>query len=250
MRWHDTSKQHFRSAQRLQGGVWQLTGATFQPPPPLTSFKRFQHRGPMWRHAQLTDAIRPSGAAAVEIYFVAHLVSRPPNRKKVHVKKKLPPPCGLPGAAWRLAPSHQPIGALDPPAVTSASAPNTRSQIFVHGGVGPGVRPVLGQVSPKRAGDQGVWVRVGSWRGSDRQHQRGPGMPEGAPPTNGKNTPQKLARYIQCGQRGTHIMRSFRLDSCDRARSREERWRLRPQRLNPRAKRYKGKMGRYPVWSR
>jgi hypothetical protein len=68
--------------------------------------------------------------------------------------KILPPPWGLLGANWRLAPSHQLIGALDPPAVTSVSAPNTRSLIFVHGGVGPGVRPVLGQVSPKGAGGQ------------------------------------------------------------------------------------------------
>jgi hypothetical protein len=80
---------------------------------------------------------------------------RPPNRKKVHVGKILPPPWGLLGAAWRWAPSHQLVGALDPPAVTSVSAPNTRSLIFAHGGVGPGRRPVLGQVSPKRAGGQG-----------------------------------------------------------------------------------------------
>jgi hypothetical protein len=73
----------------------------------------------------------------------------------VHVNKILPPPWGLLGATWRLSPSHQLIGALDPPAVTSVSAPNTRSLIFVHGGVGPEVRPVLGQVSPKGAGGQG-----------------------------------------------------------------------------------------------
>jgi hypothetical protein len=31
--------------------------------------------------------------------------ARPPNRKKVHVNKILPPPWGLLGATWRLAPS-------------------------------------------------------------------------------------------------------------------------------------------------
>jgi hypothetical protein len=71
------------------------------------------------------------------------------------VNRILPPPWDFLGATWRLAPSHQLIGALDPPAVTSVSAPNTRSLIFVHGGVDPGVRPVLavlGQVSSGRAG--------------------------------------------------------------------------------------------------
>jgi hypothetical protein len=44
-----------------------------------------------------------------------------------------------------------------PPAVTSVSAPNTRSLIYDHCGVGPGVRPaVLGQVSPEGAGGQGA----------------------------------------------------------------------------------------------
>jgi hypothetical protein len=117
--------------------------------------------------------------------------SQPPNRanrKKVHVRKKLPPPWGLPGATWRLVPSHQLVGALDPPAVTSVSAPNTRSLIFAHGGVGPGERPVLGQVPPKRAvGAKGAWVRVGSWRGSDRQHRRGAGAPEGVAPAEAKS---------------------------------------------------------------
>jgi hypothetical protein len=69
--------------------------------------------------------------------------------------KFLPPPWGLLGATWWLGPPHQLIGALIPPAVTSVSAPNTRSLIFVHGGVGPGVRLVLGQVSTKGAGAQG-----------------------------------------------------------------------------------------------
>jgi hypothetical protein len=69
--------------------------------------------------------------------------ARPHNPKKVHVNKILPRPSGLLGATWRLAPSHQLIGALDPPAVTSVSAPNTRSLIFVHGG------------SPKGAGIKG-----------------------------------------------------------------------------------------------
>jgi hypothetical protein len=87
--------------------------------------------------------------------------TRPPNRKKVHVNKILPPPWGLLGATWRLAPSHQLIGTLDPPAVTSVSAPNTRSLSFVHGGVGPGVRPVLAAFwarSPRKGlGPKGVW---------------------------------------------------------------------------------------------
>jgi hypothetical protein len=52
--------------------------------------------------------------------------------------KILPPPWGLPGAIWRLTPSHQPIGALDPPVVTSVSAPNTRFLIYGHCGGGPG----------------------------------------------------------------------------------------------------------------
>jgi hypothetical protein len=56
-----------------------------------------------------------------------------------HLSKILPPLWGLLGAAWRLAPSHQLVRALDPPAVTSVNAPNTRSLIFAHhGGVGPG----------------------------------------------------------------------------------------------------------------
>jgi hypothetical protein len=42
-----------------------------------------------------------------------------------------------------------------PPAAADTKtqpAPNTRSLIFVDRGVGPGVRPVLGQVSPEGAG--------------------------------------------------------------------------------------------------
>jgi hypothetical protein len=76
---------------------------------------------------------------------------RPPNRKNANVDKNLPPPCPV-GPSWRhlavVVPIHQLIRALDPPAVTSVSAPNTRSLIFVHSGVGPeAVRPVLGQVT-------------------------------------------------------------------------------------------------------
>jgi hypothetical protein len=56
---------------------------------------------------------------------------------------------GLPGAAWRLAPSHQLIGALDPPAVTSVSAPNMRALIFVHGG-GAGGAPRAGPGLPEK----------------------------------------------------------------------------------------------------
>jgi hypothetical protein len=95
------------------------------------------------------------GVSFVIRAFLRPAATRPPSRKKVHVSKILPPPWGLLGTAWRLAPSHQLVGALDPPTSTSVSAPNTRSLIFAHGGVGPGVRPVLGQVSPKRAGGQG-----------------------------------------------------------------------------------------------
>jgi hypothetical protein len=89
------------------------------------------------------------------------------------VNKILPLPWGLLGATWRLAPPHQLIGALDPPAVTSVSTPNTRSLIFVHGGVGPGVRPFWARSPRKGLGAKGAWVRFGSWLGSDRQHRRG-----------------------------------------------------------------------------
>jgi hypothetical protein len=45
--------------------------------------------------------------------------------------------------------------------------------------------------SPRKGlGAKGVWVRVGPWRGSDRQHRRRP--------RKGKKTPQKLERYPVC----------------------------------------------------
>jgi hypothetical protein len=44
---------------------------------------------------------------------------------------------------------------IHPQSPRSVSAPNTRSPVFVHRGVGPGMRPVLGQVSAKRVGGQG-----------------------------------------------------------------------------------------------
>jgi hypothetical protein len=52
------------------------------PPPPLDFFRAIsagervlisKHCGPVWRQAQLTDAIRLSGAAVVENYYVSHL---------------------------------------------------------------------------------------------------------------------------------------------------------------------------------
>jgi hypothetical protein len=66
------------------------------------------------------------------------------------VDKILPPLWGLPGAAWRLAPSHQLIGALDPPAVTSVSALNTRSLVFCRPRGGPGGAPRSGPGLPGR----------------------------------------------------------------------------------------------------
>jgi hypothetical protein len=95
--------------------------------------------------------------------------ARPPNPKneKVHVVKILPPPWGLPGAiCWRLTPSNQPVGALDPPAVTSVSAPNTRSLVYGATAVWARGRVPFWVRSPRK-GPKWVWVRVGSWRGSD-----------------------------------------------------------------------------------
>jgi hypothetical protein len=117
------------------------------------------------------------------------------RRMSTQFHRHAPPPRGLPGAAWRLVPPHQLIGALDPPAVISVRAPNTGSLVFVDRGVaGPGARPpVLGQVqvSPEGAGDQ---VGLGSSRFlAERQHQRAPGAPEGAARAEGKNAPQMLA---------------------------------------------------------
>jgi hypothetical protein len=75
---------------------------------------------------------------------------------------------------------------------TSVSAPNTRSLIFVDREVGPGVRPVLGQVSP-----EGAWGKAGL--GSSRflagffpaaQHRRGRGSRRSAA-RGGKKSPQK-----------------------------------------------------------
>jgi hypothetical protein len=112
------------------------------------------------------------------------------------VNKILPPPWGLLDATWRLAPSHQLVGALDPPAVTSVSAPNTRSLlIFVHGGVaGPGVRPVLVQVPPRGAGGQGGLGSsrfLAGFRPARTSPAGGGGAPEGAVPARGKKAPQK-----------------------------------------------------------
>jgi hypothetical protein len=60
------------------------------------------------------------------------------------------------------------------------------------------VRPVLGQFSLKSAGAKGVWVRVGSWRGSDREHRQVPAS-EARPScgaAKGKKSPQKLGLVI------------------------------------------------------
>jgi hypothetical protein len=70
------------------------------------------------QHPPPAPATRPLNPAVLQRL----LTKRPLNRKKVHVVKILPPPWGLPGATWRLTPSHQLIGALGPPAVTSAAA--------------------------------------------------------------------------------------------------------------------------------
>jgi hypothetical protein len=76
-----------------------------------------------------------------------------------------------------------------------SAAPNTRSLIFVHGaGWARGCAPFWSRSPREGLGPKGVWVRVGSWRGSCRQHRRGPGAPEGAPHAEGKGSPQKLAR--------------------------------------------------------
>jgi hypothetical protein len=100
----------------------------------------------------------------------------------------------LPGAAWRLSPSHQLIRAVDPPAVTSVSAPNTRAPIFVDRGVGPGARPVLGQVSPE--GAAGGQVGLGSSQFLAGFRSAAPagagGGGEGAAPAKGKRSSQKL----------------------------------------------------------
>jgi hypothetical protein len=127
--------------------------------------------------------------------------TRLPNRKKVYVVKILPPPWGLPGAIWRLTPSHQPVGALDPPAVTSVSAPNMRSPIYDHFGVGPGARPVLGQVSPEGAGAQ-------AGLGSSRPRFLAGGVPIGTSGSRGRPKERrpwkgkirlKSWHSIQCG---------------------------------------------------
>jgi hypothetical protein len=52
--------------------------------------------------------------------------------------------------------------------------------------------------SPRKwLGAKGAWVRVGSWRGSDRQHWRGPGAPEGAPPRRTKSRLKSLAHGLR-----------------------------------------------------
>jgi hypothetical protein len=61
---------------------------------------------------------------------------------------------------------------------------------------GPGGASRSGPRSPRKGlGPEGAWVRVGSWRGSDRQHRWGPGRPLVAAPAKGKRASQKLARY-------------------------------------------------------
>jgi hypothetical protein len=74
-------------AQRLQAGVRQreqVTRGTGAHPTPTPDFFRAisageclvlssKHCGPVWRQAQLTDAIRLSSAAVVKNYYVAHL---------------------------------------------------------------------------------------------------------------------------------------------------------------------------------
>jgi hypothetical protein len=66
-------------AQRLQAAVEQLTGEHSTPTLDFISsdFSRrvpsSKHCDPVWRQAQLTDAIGLSGAAVVGNYYVAHL---------------------------------------------------------------------------------------------------------------------------------------------------------------------------------
>jgi hypothetical protein len=100
------------------------------------------------------------------------------------VVKILPPPWDLPGAIWRLTPSHQPVGALDPPAVTSVSD---------HCGVGPGARPVLGQVSPGGAGAQ---VGLGSSRSLAGFQSAAPAGPGGARRSAAARRGQKVASKV------------------------------------------------------
>jgi hypothetical protein len=96
----------------------------------------------------------------------------------------------------------KPAQALDPPAVTSGGkCPEHEIPDLAHaGGVrgGPGGAPcsgprhVDGLPGRQGLGTKWVWVRVGSWRVSDRQHRRGAEAPEGARPAKGKKSPQKL----------------------------------------------------------
>jgi hypothetical protein len=168
----------------LAAGGWRLAAGGTGP-----GVWRGSGRGAESKSAAQFYVVRPMHTAP------AVPASRPPNRKKVHVSKILPPPWGLLGATWRLAPSHQLIGALDPPAVTSVSTPNTRFLIFVHGGVGPGVRPVLGQVSPKGAGaNQGGLGPSRFMAGFRPAAPAGGGGARRSDTTERKKSPQKLVR--------------------------------------------------------
>jgi hypothetical protein len=57
-----------------------------------------------------------------------------------------------------------------------------------------GCVPFWARSRRKGLGAKRAWVRVGSWRGSDRQHRRGLGVTEGAPPSEGKKSPRKAGR--------------------------------------------------------
>jgi hypothetical protein len=63
-----------------------------------------------------------------------------------------PPPWGLLGAAWRLAPSHQLVGALDPSRSHLGKRPEHEVPDLAHGGVGPGA---------PRSGPEGAGGQVG-----------------------------------------------------------------------------------------
>jgi hypothetical protein len=124
----------------------------------------------------------------------------PTAKRQVHVNKILPPPRGLLGATWRLVPSHQLVGALDPPAVTSVSAPSTRSLAdFCSRRGGPGGAPFWARSPRKGLGPKRVWVRAGSWRGSDRQHRRGAGAPRRASSWHGsRGSVETTAVPLRC----------------------------------------------------
>jgi hypothetical protein len=73
------------------------------------------------------------------------------NRKKLHVSEDATAPVG---PSWR----RLAVGPIPPAGWGTRSArshlgkrPEHEIPDLAHGGVGPGVRPVLGQVSPERA---------------------------------------------------------------------------------------------------